>query len=27
LPQIHILPEAVDPIEGALWRARQAVKS
>ncbi|MBV8675294.1 MAG: ATPase [Acidobacteriaceae bacterium] len=25
LPQVQILPEAVDPIEGALWRARQAV--
>jgi len=27
LPQVHIVPEAVDPIQGALWRARQAVKS
>ncbi|HEX3470254.1 MAG TPA: BadF/BadG/BcrA/BcrD ATPase family protein [Silvibacterium sp.] len=26
LPSVHILPEAVDPIQGALWRARQAVK-
>ncbi|MBV8113412.1 MAG: ATPase [Silvibacterium sp.] len=26
LPQVQILPEAVDPILGALWRARQAVK-
>jgi glucosamine kinase len=26
LPSVHILPDAVDPIEGALWRARQAVK-
>jgi len=26
LPQVQILAEAVDPIEGALWRARQAVK-
>lgn len=25
LPQVHIVPEAVDPIAGALWRARQAV--
>jgi len=27
LPQVHIMPEAVDPIQGALWRARQAVRS
>ncbi|HZD49229.1 MAG TPA: BadF/BadG/BcrA/BcrD ATPase family protein [Silvibacterium sp.] len=27
LPQVQILPEAVDPIDGALWRARQAVKT
>ena len=26
LPQVHIVPEAVDPIQGALWRARQALK-
>jgi glucosamine kinase len=26
LPTVEILPEAVDPIQGALWRARQAVK-
>jgi glucosamine kinase len=26
LPSVHILPEAVDPIQGALWRARQAIK-
>jgi hypothetical protein len=22
LPTVRILPEAVDPLEGALWRAR-----
>ncbi len=27
LPTVEILPEAVDPLEGALWRARQAIKS
>ena len=27
LPQVQILPEAVDPIQGALWRARQSVRS
>ncbi len=27
LPEVHILPEAVDPIQGALWRARQIVRS
>jgi len=27
LPTVEILPEAVDPIQGALWRARQAVRS
>src|SRR5271154_330737 len=27
LPSVHILPKAVDPIQGELWRARQAVKS
>jgi len=27
LPQVHIVPEAVDPIQGALWRARQAVRN
>ncbi|MGC2544522.1 MAG: BadF/BadG/BcrA/BcrD ATPase family protein [Silvibacterium sp.] len=27
LPAVEILPEAVDPLEGALWRARQAIKS
>jgi glucosamine kinase len=27
LPSADILPEAVDPIQGALWRARQAVRS
>jgi len=26
LPLVQILPEAVDPIQGALWRARQMVK-
>ena len=26
LPSVQILPEAVDPIQGALWRARQIVK-
>ncbi|MBV8630697.1 MAG: ATPase [Silvibacterium sp.] len=26
LPQVHVVPEAVDPIHGALWRARQAIK-
>ena len=26
LPSVEILPEAVDPIRGALWRARQSVK-
>jgi N-acetylglucosamine kinase-like BadF-type ATPase len=26
LPSVYILPEAVDPIQGALWRARQAIK-
>jgi len=26
LPSAHILPEAVDPIQGAIWRARQCVK-
>jgi glucosamine kinase len=26
LPGVFIVPEAVDPIEGALWRARQAVQ-
>jgi glucosamine kinase len=25
VPSVKILPEAVDPIQGALWRARQAV--
>ena len=27
LPTVEILPEAVDPLQGALWRARQAVKT
>jgi len=27
LPTVHLEPEAVDPILGALWRARQAVKT
>ncbi len=27
LPSAHILPDAVDPIQGALWRARQAVRN
>ena len=27
LPQVQIMPEAVDPILGALWRARQSVRS
>jgi glucosamine kinase len=26
LPQVHVMPEAVDPIQGALWRARQVLK-
>jgi glucosamine kinase len=26
LPSVHILPEVVDPIQGALWRARQAIR-
>ena len=26
LPTVQILPQAVDPIQGALWRARQIVK-
>jgi glucosamine kinase len=26
LPEIHIVPHAVDPIQGALWRARQIIK-
>jgi N-acetylglucosamine kinase-like BadF-type ATPase len=24
LPKVHIVPEAVDPIQGALWQARNA---
>jgi N-acetylglucosamine kinase-like BadF-type ATPase len=26
LPSAHILPDAVDPIQGALWRARQVIR-
>lgn len=26
LPSVHIIPEPVDPLNGALWRARQATK-
>jgi N-acetylglucosamine kinase-like BadF-type ATPase len=26
LPGVHIVPQAVDPIQGALWRARQITK-
>jgi glucosamine kinase len=25
-PSVYIVPEAVDPIQGALWRARQAIR-